>query len=201
MQQPRTWTNNEPTHRATRHATSPPVRRAAEGSEGPGGLAAVPVGRRQDLAGLRDDTPSRRSASQAPPVGRAQEGPAGLAAGPGRGAGGAAAGPGRASRSTTPSLEARVWRSRGRPGPPAPGKPVGPQATQNRGAGPQARAPLDAADQPQQLSQPSQTGSATATHRWHLRSTCVRSRSARAARRSRRSSRSPRLRRRAGPRR
>ena len=54
--------------------------------EGPKCLAAVPVGRRQDLAGLRDDTPSRRSASQAPPVGRAQEGPAGLAAGPGRGA-------------------------------------------------------------------------------------------------------------------
>ena len=36
------------------------------------------------------------------------------AAGPGRGAGRAAAGPGRASRSTTPSRQARVWRSRGR---------------------------------------------------------------------------------------
>ena len=40
----------------------------------------------------------------------------------------AVAGPGRASRSTTPS-EARVWRSRGRPGPTAPGTPVGLQAT------------------------------------------------------------------------
>ena len=46
----------------------------------------------------------------------------------------AVAGPGRASRSTTPS-EARVWRSRGRPGPTAPrtpaapGTPAAPQAT------------------------------------------------------------------------
>ena len=40
----------------------------------------------------------------------------------------AAAGPGRASRSTTPS-EARVWRSRGRPGPTAPETPAAPHAT------------------------------------------------------------------------
>ena len=40
----------------------------------------------------------------------------------------AAAGHGRASRSTTPS-EARVWRSRGRPGPTAPGTPAAQQAT------------------------------------------------------------------------
>ena len=44
-----------------------------------------------------------------------------------KGAGGSG-GHGRASRSTTPS-EARVWRSRGRPGPTAPGTPAGPQAT------------------------------------------------------------------------
>ena len=44
------------------------------------------------------------------------------------GAGGTG-GHGRASRSTTPSLQARVWRSRGRPGPPAPGTSAGPQAT------------------------------------------------------------------------
>ena len=43
------------------------------------------------------------------------------------GAGGSG-GHGRASRSTTPS-EARVWRSRGRPGPTAPRTPVGPPAT------------------------------------------------------------------------
>ena len=43
------------------------------------------------------------------------------------GAGGSG-GHGRASRSTTPS-EARVWRSRGRPGPTAPGTPAEPQAT------------------------------------------------------------------------
>ena len=66
----------------------------------------------------------------------------------------AAAGPGRASRSTTPSRQARVWRSRGRaaahghtkqPGPPthhtAPGTPAEPQATthgadSSRAAGP-----------------------------------------------------------------
>ena len=47
------------------------------------------------------------------------------------GAGGSG-GHGRASRSTTPS-EARVWRSRGRPGPTAPGTPAAPQAT-TRGA-------------------------------------------------------------------
>ena len=65
----------------------------------------------------------------------------------------------------------------------APGTPAAPQATQHRGAGPQARAP----------------GATTQTRM--LRSTDVPSRSARAARRWRRSSRSPRLRRRAGPRR
>ena len=41
---------------------------------------------------------------------------------------GGSGGHGRASRSTTPS-EARVWRSRGRPGPTAPGTPAEPQAT------------------------------------------------------------------------
>ena len=43
---------------------------------------------------------------------------------------GGTGGHGRASRSTTPSRQARVWRSRGRPGPTAPGTPMGPQATQ-----------------------------------------------------------------------
>ena len=107
--------------------------------------------------------------------------------------------------------QARVWRSRGRPGPPAPGTPVGPQATQagrppptgthsgralrrpehqrrhkkhSTGARARRPAPLDATAQTRQL-----------------RSTDAPCRSARAARRSRRSSRSPHLRRRAGPRR
>ena len=44
------------------------------------------------------------------------------------GAGGTG-GHGRASRSTTPSRQARVWRSRGRPGPTAPGTTAEPQAT------------------------------------------------------------------------
>ena len=82
---------------------------------------------------------------------------------------------------------ARPSRTRKAPGPTthhaAPGTPAAPQATQHRGAGPQARAP-----------------SATTQTRM-LRSTDVPSHSARAARRWRRSSRSPRLRRRAGPRR
>ena len=46
-----------------------------------------------------------------------------------------AAGPGRASRSTLPSRQARVWRSRGRPGPTAPGTPVEPQAPRPSDAG------------------------------------------------------------------
>ena len=77
--------------------------------------------------------------NQAPLVWRAPEGPEGLAEVPvgGRGAWPrcrwVAAGPGRASRSTLPSLQARVWRSRGRPGPTAPGTPAEPQAT-TRGA-------------------------------------------------------------------
>ena len=82
---------------------------------------------------------------------------------------------------------ARPSRTRKAPGPTthhaAPGTPAAPQATQHRGAGPQARAP----------------GATTQTRM--LRSTDVPSHSARAARRWRRSSRSPRLRRRAGPRR
>ena len=79
---------------------APLVWRAPEGPEG--------------TAGLRDDALSHTQ----------QHGAAGV-----EGAGGTG-GHGRASRSTLPSLQARVWRSRGRPGPTAPGTPVGPQATQ-----------------------------------------------------------------------
>ena len=42
---------------------------------------------------------------------------------------GGTGGHGRASRSTTPSRQARVWRSRGRPGPTAPGTTAEPQAS------------------------------------------------------------------------
>ena len=98
--------------------------------DGPEGLAAVPVGgseawtgfeagpgcgargRRRGLAGLRAGVQAHVSTP----------GPTGV-----EGAGGSG-GHGRASRSTTPS-EARVWRSRGRPGPTAPGTPAVPQAT------------------------------------------------------------------------
>ena len=62
-----------------------------------------------------DNEPTRRATHQRP-------GAAGV-----EGTGGSG-GHGRASRSTTPS-EARVWRSRGRPGPTPPGTPAEPQAT------------------------------------------------------------------------
>ena len=44
-------------------------------------------------------------------------------------------GHGQASRSTTPSLQPRVWRSRGRPGPTVPRKPAAPQAPPRRSDG------------------------------------------------------------------
>ena len=89
-------------HTAPRDDTeSPPVWRAPRGME-PGRGAH---GRRQGQGGLRHDrTPSAAGVE---------------------GAGGTG-GHGRASRSTLPSLQARVWRSRGRPGPTAPGTPAAP---------------------------------------------------------------------------
>ena len=194
----RTARGRAATHRHTQRPGTTGVKGAGETCRGA-------VGRGQGLDGLRDDAPRHTPARQSPPMWRAPEGPEGLAAVPVGGGGtwpdnestrraayqrpgttgvegaGGTGGHGRASRSTTPSRQARVWRSRGRPGPTAPGTPVGPQETQHRGAGPQARTP-----------------SATTQI---LRSTCVPCRSARAARRWRRSSRSPRLRRQAGPRR
>ena len=95
----------DPTRR--RHADSQllmlqnPHRRFGERRSDLMGLAAVPVGG----GGARPNVST--------------QGPTGV-----EGAGGTG-GHGRASRSTTPS-EARVWRSRGRPGPTAPGTPAGP---------------------------------------------------------------------------
>ena len=68
------------------------------------------------------------------------------------GAGGSG-GPGRASRSTTPS-EARVWRSRGRPGPTVPGTPAAPQATTRSADGSRAgrRPPAHTAARPKHTS-------------------------------------------------
>ena len=128
---------------------------------------------------------------------------------------GGTGGHGRASRSTTPSRQARVWRSRGRPGPTAPGTPMGPQATQ-AGRPPPTGTPSSPAQQhttrrPERQRHHKQhsTGARArrpapldaTTQTRVLRSTCVPCRSARAARQWRRSSRSPHLRRRAGPRR
>ena len=86
--------------------------RAPEGAGGTGRPGCGARGRRRGLAGLRADVQAHVSTP----------GPTGV-----EGAGGSG-GHGRASRSTTPS-EARVWRSRGRPGPTAPGPPAEPQAT------------------------------------------------------------------------
>ena len=93
---------------ATRRRRCGGRRRARRTQEG---MAAVPVGGGRAWPGFE---PTRRATRQRPCT-------TGL-----EGAGGSG-GHGRASRSTTPS-EARVWRSRGRPGPKAPGKPVAPQA-------------------------------------------------------------------------
>ena len=110
--------------------------------------------------------------------------------------------------------QARVWRSRGWPGPTAPGTPVGPQATQ-AGRPPPTGTPSSPARQhttrrPERqrrhtkhstgarARRPAPLDATTQTRT--LRSTCVPCRSARAARQWRRSSRSPHLRRRAGPR-
>ena len=111
--------------------------------------------------------------------------------------------------------QARVWRSRGRPGPTAPGTPVGPQATQ-AGRPPPTGTPSSPAQQhttrrPERQRRHKKPSTGARAHRPApldattqtrvLRSTCVPCRSARAARQWRRSSRSPHLRRRAGPRR
>ena len=80
------------------------------GVEGPGGAGRPGCGARgrwRGLAGQRAD--AQAHVSTPGPTG--VEGPGG------------SGGHGRTSRSTTPS-EARVWRSRGRPGPPAPGTPA-----------------------------------------------------------------------------
>ena len=91
-------------HHTHRH---PDRLEAAARPAGPGRGAG---GRRQGLAGLRDDAPSAARGADGERAGRCP--PAHTSARPNK-TGHAAAGPGRASRSTTPS-EARVWRSRGR---------------------------------------------------------------------------------------
>ena len=122
----RPWAATGPGRTTRRRTQVPPVWRAQEGPEG---TAAVPVG------GGRA-SPSDTSAAGVEGTG---------------GTGGCkrawprcrwvAAGPGRASKSTTPSRQARVWRSRGRaaahrhtqrPGPTKqPGPTAGPSGAQN----------------------------------------------------------------------
>ena len=106
------------------------------------GLAAVPVGGGRAWPGFEA---TRRTRQQRP-------GTTGV-----EGAGGSG-GLGRASRSTTPS-EARVWRSRGRPGPTAPGTPVGPRSktTQQHtptGGAPRGTPPVINTSRPTAVNQP-----------------------------------------------
>ena len=66
--------------RASRRRTKPHVSTpGTTGVEGTGGICRSASGRRQGLAGLRDNAPSHTSAHQAPPVWRAPEGPEGTA--------------------------------------------------------------------------------------------------------------------------
>ena len=168
--------SHPPAHTATRHhwcGGHRKVRRAwlrYRCAAGPGRASrrrAERSSRRGRLAG--GSPPTGTHSDQAPLVWRASEGPEGTgglrddalshtqqhgAAGV-EGAGGSG-GHGRASRSTLPSLQARVWRSRGRPGPTAPGTPVGPQATQ-AGRPPPTGTPSSPAQQDAQSARPNNT--------------------------------------------
>ena len=105
---------------------------------------------RQSLAGRRADAPSHTPARQAPLVWRAPEGPEGVGrlGWPGCGARGRWRGL-AGLRDDAPSQRLAAWTARGRaaahrhtqrPGPPAPGRPVGPQATrQHTAKGPKRR--------------------------------------------------------------
>ena len=211
--------DNAPRH--TPACQSPPMWRAPEG---PVGLAAVPVGG----GGAWTAPHSTEGATGVEGVG-GTGGPGCGARGRWRGLDGTTQhrrrhrrGGRRRVRRARAGFEidhsepqARVWRSRGRPGPTAPGTPVGPQATQ-AGRPPPTGTPSSPAQQhttrrPERQRRHKKHSTGARAHRpapldattqtRQLRSTCVPYRSARAARRWRRSSRSPRLRRRAGPRR
>ena len=220
------WPDNEPTRRAklaartahgraaTHRHTQRPDTTGVEGTGGTGGPAAVPMGGGKASPGFeatRREKLAARTARGRVATHRHTQRPGTTGV---EGAGGSG-GHGRASRSTTPSRQARVWRSRGRPGPTAHGTPAAPQATQ-AGRPPPTGTPSSPAQQhttrrPEhqrghkqhstgaRARRPAPLDATTQTRQ--LRSTCVPSRSARAARRWMRSSRSLRLRRRAGPRR
>ena len=163
----------DPTAPAT--PTSPQANtRQPHRSEGPGRGAG---GRRQGLAGLRDDAPSHRSATMRHCCGgrrRVRRARAGFettrpathsdtsAAGV-EGAGGSG-GHGRASRSTAPS-EARVRRSRGRPDPTAPATPTSPQATRTGRPPPTSTHSGRARRRPQPSGTTSNTRRKAAAHR------------------------------------
>ena len=116
--------------RASTQRTEPHVSRpGAAGVEDAGGICRGAGGWRRGLAGLQGNAPSQTSAHQAPLVWRAPEGPAAVPVG------GGGAWPGfEATRRA--KLAARTSRGRAaahrhtqRPGPPAPGTPVGPHSS------------------------------------------------------------------------
>ena len=119
--------------RASRRPTEPPISTpGTTGVEGAGGTCRGAGGRRRGLAGLRGDPPNHQSAHQAPLVWRAPEGSAAVPVG------GGGAWPGfeatrRAKLATrTARGRAAAHRHTQRPGPPAPGTPVGPQRNETR---------------------------------------------------------------------
>ena len=140
---------------ATHRHTQRPGTTGVEGAGGPVGLAAVPVGGGRawpDNEATRRAKLAARTARRRVATHRHTQRPDTTGV---EGAGGSG-GHGRASRSTLPSLQARVWRSRGRPGPTAPGTPVGPQATQ-AGRPPPTGTPSSPAQQDAQSARPNNT--------------------------------------------
>ena len=120
------------------HTSTSAQRRWRFQTSGPSGLQdpdAIPMGGGRAWP---DNESTRRAhiSDPAPPVWRAPEGPEGQATTPVDSVGAwsrcrwVAAGPGRASRSTTPSRQARVWRSRGRAAAHRHSKRPGPQVRQ-----------------------------------------------------------------------
>ena len=104
------WPDNEPTHEPHISDQAPLVWRAPEGARGPGCGAR---GRWRGLAGQRADAPNHASATRRRRCGgrrRVRRARAGF-------------------EIDHSEPQARVWRSRGRPGPTVPRTPAAPQAT------------------------------------------------------------------------
>ena len=142
--------DNAPRH--TPACQSPPMWRGVGGTGGPGCGAR---GRGQGLAGQRADAPSEARGADGSRAGRHP--PAHTATRHHRCGGRRRVRRARAGFEIDHSEpQARVWRSRGRPGPTAPGTPVGPQATQ-AGRPPPTGTPSSPAQQDAQSARPNNT--------------------------------------------